>query len=374
MKPSIWPRGLVPSARRAFSELRDPRTITSFEQLGLASRICTKFPVPRDVQKKMLTVLQSGRSVIARSPPGSGKSVAAALALSKGTKEGPLKNLILVPTGTLAQQYAKLLSSLKIPVRQLYRTGKEYNDEMQHRAFISGCSTLVATPTRLLDYMSYDTSLIDVTSLETLVIDELEEYEKKGKVTGLEVLTGALLDRAENPALLVLSSVERPLEFQQLAGLFEAQGKKRSFLEVSTDWDTPKVGVYITDPNGNAFSESSIWKHNSKVSNDRYVEALAKLWNGDGIVVVPPTVSPRDIAQSVFAKLKHRVRILHEQDLVGINFPDLKNLYILGWEQKYDLEKLVRTPQGSDPAVRIALTPAQTTDECRPLLAANNLL
>lgn len=354
--------------------LRDPRTVTSFEQLGLTPRACAKFPVPTEMQKKMLTVVQSGKSLIARSPPGSGKSVAAALALSKGTKEGPLKNLILVPTGGLAQQYAKLLSSLKIPVRQLYRTGKEYNDEMQHRSFVSGCSTLVATPTRLLDYMNYDASLVDLASLETLVIDELEEYEKKGKVTGVEVLAKYILGKADNPAVIVLSSVQRPLEFLQLAGVFEVQGKKRPFLEVSTDWETAKASVFLTDPNGKTLDTNSDWIHSAKVSIDRYVEALANIWHGDGVVVVPSSVSPREIAQAVFSKLKHRVQILHEQDLVGINFPDLKNLYILGWDQSYDLEKLVYTPQGSGSAVRIALTPAQTTEQGRALLAQQSHL
>lgn len=359
----------VPGGRRAFSEMKDPRQITDFAELGVSLRARNKFSSPKDMQKKMLAAVQSGKSIIARSPPGSGKSVAAALCLVKCQKTDPLKNLILVPTGSLAQQYGKLLNSLKLPGKQLYRTGKEYNDEVQHEALLAGAPTLIATPTRLLDYLNFDPSLINVENLELIVIDELDAFERKGKETGLEVLLEFILGRAPNPCLITMSSVKRPLEFRKLAKIFDEQGRQRQILDISTDWAKPRAKLTLIDPTGQPISETSSWTCTSKGATiDNYVSAFDHLWEGQGIVVVPPSVSPRELSSKISHKLKRHVLAVHEKDLAGINVPDLEHLYILGWDQSYDLEKLLRTPQGVNTTVGIALTSAQTPEDAKSLL------
>lgn len=185
----------------------DPVTAKTFEDLKLppvlVSALHTHFPevkAPTVIQRNMLALLQSDLSVLVRSKPGTGKSLAIALYLlafgrgsgsangviNSGTPGPHITSLLLVPTAELATQYYRLFCTLlndspvdvDSVVQRVYRADEATEArqlELLNRK--PGPMILVGTPKRVLDILASadDRAALPLNALSTIVLDEVHQ-------------------------------------------------------------------------------------------------------------------------------------------------------------------------------------------------------
>lgn len=147
----------------------------------------------------MLALLNSDLSLLLKSSPGTGKSLATSLFLLSNTQSSSLKqnipfitNLLLVPNPYLASQYytqiSKLLKDSPLNthdvVQSVFRTDSE-GEEKQIRLLKQhpGPHILIGTPTRILDILaSQYRSDLPLFNLSSIVLDEADVLIPKSQV------------------------------------------------------------------------------------------------------------------------------------------------------------------------------------------------
>lgn len=204
------------SGVRNIKLLIDPKKVNEFSQLQLElpvlSALKKAFPEvvkPTKVQKNMLAALKSDLSVVVRSPPGAGKSLATALYVLSSLSDdaNSISHLILVPSEHLAEQYyetiTKLLSTdtgdVNVIVQRLYRADARIeNKQLELLEKHKNPRIVVSTPTRILDILSSEKrTLLPLQNLSCVAIDEAdhllpsEKYLKRSKSSILSPKTSA---------------------------------------------------------------------------------------------------------------------------------------------------------------------------------------
>lgn len=183
----------------------DPQKVTEFSQLQLdptiVSALSKALPEvirPTKIQKSMIAALKSDLSIVARSAPGAGKTLATILyLLSTPRQSSTIANLVLVPSEHLATQYyeiiKKLLGNLKQgdvlldqTAQKVYRTRSKIRKSQDHLLKRTpNPHILIATPTRLLDMLSTGEDskrhLLPLYNLQNVVIDEADHLLPKDK-------------------------------------------------------------------------------------------------------------------------------------------------------------------------------------------------
>lgn len=140
----------------------------------------------------MLALLNSDLSLLVRSHPGTGKSLATVLFLLNNTAPSPLKqdapfitNLLIVPTPDLAIQYYNLISKLientPLDIRNVaqyaFRSDAE-GEEKQLELLQShpGPHIFIGTPTRILDILSSKSrGLLPLSNVCSITLDEADQ-------------------------------------------------------------------------------------------------------------------------------------------------------------------------------------------------------
>jgi ATP-dependent RNA helicase DeaD len=170
---------------------------TSFDSFGLDDRILkvlteSGFETPTDIQTAAIPQLLQGHDVIGRSRTGSGKTAAFALPALERIKDGAKgpRVLVLAPTRELAMQVTDAVrtfaKNLPIRVACIYG-GASYTPQL--RDLRSGAQFIVATPGRLMDHM--ERGSIDLSGIETLVLDEADEMLRMGFIEAVESILSA---------------------------------------------------------------------------------------------------------------------------------------------------------------------------------------
>ncbi|MCB0880255.1 MAG: DEAD/DEAH box helicase [Thermoleophilia bacterium] len=151
---------------------------------ALAARGITElFPI----QQQVVPIADEGRDILARSPTGSGKTIAFGIPLvqaldhDRGSRQR-VQALVLVPTRELALQVAEELESLdeRASVATVFG-GVKQNGQVQR---LRGANVLVACPGRLLDLL--DQRLVDLSGVHTLVFDEADRMLDMGFLPSVE--------------------------------------------------------------------------------------------------------------------------------------------------------------------------------------------
>jgi superfamily II DNA/RNA helicase len=148
---------------------------------ALAARGITElFPI----QQQAIPVAADGRDILARSPTGSGKTIAFGVPLVQAIDPAArrVQALVLVPTRELALQVADELGSLDDRVRVATAFGG-VKQNAQVRA-IRDAAVLVACPGRLLDLMGQ--GLVDLSGVRVLVLDEADRMLDMGFLPAVE--------------------------------------------------------------------------------------------------------------------------------------------------------------------------------------------
>ena len=135
-----------------------------------------------EVQEKAIPLMMAGHDMIAKAPTGTGKTCAFGIpVIERIHKEKKVPQaVILAPTRELAQQIAAELQNLcqflpEVRIACLYGGA---NMQRQAEKLQKGCQIIVATPGRLMDH--YKRRTIDVSAVETVVLDEADEMLNMG--------------------------------------------------------------------------------------------------------------------------------------------------------------------------------------------------
>lgn len=176
----------------------DNQTLT-FEQFGLDPLILhalkkMDFKEPSAIQAQTIPLIQAKKDLIALAQTGSGKTAACAIPICNrvDVSRTQVQALIIVPTRELALQYAT--EAQKIGKEKGVKAFAIYGGEdasMQQSKLRHGVQVLVATPGRLIDFIH--SRQIDLSHVETLILDEADEMLSMGFSEDLEFIIQCLV-------------------------------------------------------------------------------------------------------------------------------------------------------------------------------------
>jgi ATP-dependent RNA helicase DeaD len=164
----------------------DPAILKALEKMN--------FKEPSDIQAQTIPLIQQGKDLIALAQTGSGKTAACAIPICNrvDTTRTEVQALIIVPTRELALQYATEAQKIGVykGVKAFGICGGE-DASLQQSKLKNGVQVLVATPGRLIDFIY--SRLIDLSHVETLILDEADEMLSMGFYDDLEFIIKCLV-------------------------------------------------------------------------------------------------------------------------------------------------------------------------------------
>jgi ATP-dependent RNA helicase DeaD len=147
------------------------------------------------IQEKTFSPILSGRDLLARAETGSGKTAACGIPLVQmiDPSLNAIQALILVPTRELALQYVEEIDNISsLTDVAPFAIFGGFSMEIQKAKLRNGVHILVATPGRLIDFLSH-TNIIDLSYVRTLVLDEADEMLKMGFIEDMEFIMSCLI-------------------------------------------------------------------------------------------------------------------------------------------------------------------------------------
>lgn len=193
--------------------------MTTFSDFGLDPLILQalekmNYKEPSAIQAKAIPLILEQRDLIALAQTGSGKTAACAIPVSHNIRiDFPhIQALIIVPTRELALQYATETQKIGIAkgVKAFALYGGEQMD-LQLSKLRAGVHVLVATPGRLIDFIF--NRLIDLSQVETLILDEADEMLSMGFQEDLEFIISCLVQKHQT----LLFSATMPSQIRKIA-------------------------------------------------------------------------------------------------------------------------------------------------------------
>ncbi|MDD9893515.1 MAG: DEAD/DEAH box helicase [Gammaproteobacteria bacterium] len=202
--------------------MTDTNDVPSFAELGLPTHILNAlsklgYETPSPIQAAAIPELLEGRDILGMAQTGTGKTAAFALPIL-GDFDPAMRSksptaLVLAPTRELAQQVAEAFTSygardLKCNVVSVYG-GSPYGP--QSSALRRGADIVVGTPGRVMDHMRRGN--LDLSELNTLVLDEADEMLRMGFIEDVEWV----LEQAPEDRRIALFSATMPREVARIA-------------------------------------------------------------------------------------------------------------------------------------------------------------
>jgi len=196
---------------------------TTFEALGLPDFVLKSlkqlgYETPSPIQAQTIEPMMSGADVLGQAQTGTGKTAAFALPLvaKLSTRKKKPQAIVLAPTRELAiqvaeafQAYAKDRSGFH--VLPIYG-GQSYTNQI--RSLKRGVQVVVGTPGRVMDHMRKGT--LDLSELETIVLDEADEMLRMGFIDDVEWI----LEQTPDSRQVALFSATMPREIERIANRY----------------------------------------------------------------------------------------------------------------------------------------------------------
>jgi len=190
-----------------------------FDALSLDPKICSAlealgFEHPTPIQAAAIPAVMEGVDVIGRARTGSGKTAAFGLPLLHRLRDGGshVRALLLAPTRELAIQVTNALrtyaKNLPVQIVTIYG-GAPYGPQLS--ALRRGVPIVVGTPGRVIDHLTRGS--LDLSKLETLVLDEADEMLRMGFLEDVE----RILDATPEKRQVVLFSATMPPPIRSIA-------------------------------------------------------------------------------------------------------------------------------------------------------------
>ncbi|KAM9933431.1 hypothetical protein OXX80_006947 [Metschnikowia pulcherrima] len=198
------------------------RPLLKFSQVSFVEEVqkaISKFPSPTPIQAVSWPYLLSNKDVIGVAETGSGKTFAfgvpAVDSILRHKKKG-LKVLCLSPTRELALQIYDNLEELthNTPISSVAIYGGVSKQDQIEK--IRNASIAVATPGRLVDLL--EDNLVDLSTVEYLVLDEADRMLDKGFEEHIKMIIGRTPEKSQRQTLMFTATW--PKEVRDLASEF----------------------------------------------------------------------------------------------------------------------------------------------------------
>ncbi|MBB1487561.1 DEAD/DEAH box helicase [Oceanospirillum sediminis] len=346
----------------------------SFASLSLHSDLLAVleslgYQTPTPIQLKAIPEVLAGHDVLAGAQTGTGKTAAFALPLIhrdltrlNQNSEKAIRVLVLTPTRELAQQVYKSFlkysqdSELNIVVAY---GGASINPQIE--ALNKGCDVLVATPGRLLELVIKE--LIDLSHIETLVLDEADRMLDMGFITDINRILKRLPDTHQtlffsatfNDDVFALSKtiLNAPKLIEVAERNATAEKIEQRFYEVDTQRKAAMLAYLI---GSNNWQQVLIFTR-TKQAVDELVKELAK----DGIKAVAvhgdKSQGARDRGLEEFKNGKVRALVATDVAARGLDIKELQ--YVINFELPYNAEDYIhrigRTGRAGQTGVAVSL-------------------
>jgi ATP-dependent RNA helicase DeaD len=147
------------------------------------------YTTPTPIQTSVIPLMLNGQDVIGQAQTGTGKTAAFALPILNNLTpdQSHVQSLIVAPTRELAMQVADFVYEYGqirgVGVLAVYG-GQPYNRQI--RQLKKGVDVVVGTPGRLLDLIKK--SVLDLSSVQTVVLDEADEMLSMGFIEDIEAI------------------------------------------------------------------------------------------------------------------------------------------------------------------------------------------
>jgi len=172
------------------------------------------YNTPTPIQSEMIPLMLAGKDVIGQAQTGTGKTAAFALPVLHNITldQSAIKCLVLAPTRELAMQVANAFYDYGqyrgVRVLAVYG-GQPY--QRQVKRIQKGLDVVVGTPGRLLDLIRQ--KILDLSQVETVVLDEADEMLSMGFIDDIE----SILDATPSTRQTALFSATLPAPIRRLA-------------------------------------------------------------------------------------------------------------------------------------------------------------
>lgn len=346
----------------------------TFNELNLNQRIVdaiTKagYKEPSPIQEQAIPLMMEGRDLIACAQTGTGKTAAFALPvlnmLDNVSGEHP-RALVLTPTRELAIQildnFKKYSRYMKLRTVCFYGGAKQ---GPQIGAYSRGCDILVATPGRLIDYMSQ--GIVSLKNIEMFILDEADRMLDMGFIHDIRRVVAEIPEDRQT----VMFSATMPKEIEALARDILTDPETIKIAPTTSPADTVDQKIcFLEKENKKAVLSSFLKQEDVKKSiiftrtkhgADHLVRDLEKL----GIVTMAihgnKTQGQRQNALERFRSGNIKVLIATDVASRGIDIPKISHVfnYELPEETESYIHRIGRAGRAGETGVAITLCSAE---------------
>lgn len=295
---------------------------------------------PTPIQEKSIPHILQGRDLLGTAQTGTGKTAAFAIPIlqnlaTKSQKNNNIKVLILTPTRELAIQIDESFKSYgrHLRLRNLVVFGG-VKQGSQETALKRGVDILVATPGRLLDFISQ--GIISLKHLEVFVLDEADRMLDMGFVHDVKRIIKLLPPKRQT----LFFSATFPEEINKLANSMLTNPVKIEVTPVSATADTIQQKVYFVDKNDKLdllthilqkdIKESVLVFSRTKHGADKIARKLQSHKISAEAIHGNKSQNARQNALSNFKSGKTRILVATDIAARGIDIDELK--YVVNFE------------------------------------------
>ena len=295
---------------------------------------------PTPIQQKSIPHILKGRDLLGTAQTGTGKTAAFAIPILqnlavKNQKNNHIKVLILTPTRELAIQIDESFKSYgrHLKLRNLVVFGG-VKQAAQENALRRGVDILVATPGRLLDFISQ--GIISLKHLEVFVLDEADRMLDMGFVHDVKRIIKLLPPKRQT----LFFSATFPEEINKLASSMLTNPIQVEVAPVSATADTIQQKVYFVDKDNKLdllthilqqdIKESVLVFSRTKHGADKIARKLQSHKISAEAIHGNKSQNQRQNALSNFKSGKTRILVATDIAARGIDIDELK--YVVNFE------------------------------------------
>lgn len=314
--------------------------MTSFEELGLDPLILQslekmQFKNPSNIQNQSIPLILAGKDLIALAKTGTGKTAACAIPVCHKVRADSLhiQALIIVPTRELAMQYAKETQKIgnDKDVKAFAIFGGE-DASLQQSKLRSGVQVLVATPGRLIDFIY--SRQIDLTHVETLILDEADEMLGMGFYEDLEFIISCLVHEhqtllfsatmREDIRTLAKKHMKTPTEISLLTDEVSPESIEHRFLYCHHEQRDQALAHLLEDLNP---KQTIIFCH-SRIQCEKVCRALQRKVADVDLLHAGLGQDIRSIITNKFRNGKIRYLVATDVAARGLDFSNVTHVFI----------------------------------------------
>lgn len=295
---------------------------------------------PTPIQAKAIPSILQGRDLLGTAQTGTGKTAAFAIPILQNLTEKDLRNnnikaLILTPTRELAIQIEESFNAYgrHLRLRNLVVFGG-VKQGAQETSLKRGVDILVATPGRLLDFISQ--GIISLKHLEIFVLDEADRMLDMGFVHDVKRIIKLLPPKRQT----LFFSATFPDEISKLANSMLTNPVKVEVAPVSATADTIQQKVYFVEKENkldllthilkNDISDSVLVFSRTKHGADKIARKLQSHKISAEAIHGNKSQNQRQNALNNFKSGKTRILVATDIAARGIDIDELK--YVVNFE------------------------------------------